>query len=234
MQSLSELMTKPHRTGSATTRRPTRNACASATTEEAPPTARPRRIAPSTQDARGGGARHARALAAYLENGGDPAATARLHHMGWSLLRPPRLRARGGPGAAQAHRDGPSPTGRSRAGRCSRPGPSAATSGRRPPARRCGDAASPPPRAAPPPNGGRGAARPAHGRRARGHARVVECAAQAPAAVAVEGGGEASEHVEGDARERVVEVRWRPPPPAGRRARRYVVRGRARRRRRVP
>ena len=60
---------------------------ASATTEEAPPTAPPRRIAPSTQDALEA-AEHgdARALAAYLENGGDPAATSRLHHMGWSLL----------------------------------------------------------------------------------------------------------------------------------------------------
>ena len=43
--------------------------------------------APSVQDALEA-AEHAdaRALAAYLENGGDPAATSRLHHMGVCLL----------------------------------------------------------------------------------------------------------------------------------------------------
>ena len=84
---------------------------ASATTEEAPPTAPPRRIAPSTQDALEA-AEHgdARALAAYLENGGDPAATSRLHHMGWSLLHlAAGCALAGGPGAAQAYRRRPEP-----------------------------------------------------------------------------------------------------------------------------
>ena len=84
---------------------------ASATAEEAPPTAPPRRIAPSTQDALEA-AEHgdARALAAYLENGGDPAATSRLHHMGWSLLHlAAGCALAGGPGAAQAYRRRPEP-----------------------------------------------------------------------------------------------------------------------------
>ena len=75
---------------------------ASATAEEAPPTAPPRRIAPSTQDALEA-AEHgdARALAAYLEHGGDPAATSRLHHMGWSLLHlAAGCALAGGPGAS--------------------------------------------------------------------------------------------------------------------------------------
>ena len=79
---------------------------ASATETEAPPTAPPRRIAPSTQDALEA-AEHgdARALAAYLEAGGDPAATSRLHHMGWSLLHlAAGCALAGGPGAAQAYR----------------------------------------------------------------------------------------------------------------------------------
>ena len=84
---------------------------ASATTEEAPPTPPPLRIAPATQVALEA-AEHgdARALAAYLENGGDPAATSRLHHMGWSLLHlAAGCALAGGPGAAQAYRRRPEP-----------------------------------------------------------------------------------------------------------------------------
>ena len=219
---------------------------ASATTEEAPPTAPPRRIAPSTQDALEA-AEHgdARALAAYLENGGDPAATSRLHHMGWSLLHlAAGCALAGGPGAAQAYRRRPEPDAPGGFARCvelllaagaepapgdERPAPLAG-------AVLCGDAASARlllRAGGRRPNGGRGAARPAHGRRARGHARVVECAAQAPAAVAVEGGGEAVRVRRGRrAREGGGGPLAAAAARAGRRARRAVRRARARRRRR--
>ena len=103
MQSLSELIdeTPPDRLRDNASPDAQRM-CASATAEEAPPTAPPRRIAPSTQDALEA-AEHgdARALAAYLEAGGDPAATSRLHHMGWSLLHlAAGCALAGGPGAA--------------------------------------------------------------------------------------------------------------------------------------
>ena len=177
---------------------------ASATTEEAPPTAPPRRIAPSTQDALEA-AEHgdARALAAYLENGGDPAATSRLHHMGWSLLH---LAAGALWRAGRARRrrigGGPSPTRHGGFARCvelllaagaepapgdERPAPLAgawSTFGELPRARAAARARGPPPQR-------RSRRRPAaHGRRARGHARAARRAARL-AAVAAERGGEA-------------------------------------------
>ena len=115
MQSLSELIDEPPPDRLRDNASPdAQRMRASATTEEAPPTAPPRRIAPSTQDALEA-AEHgdARALAAYLENGGDPAATSRLHHMGWSLLHLAAGSAlAGGPGAAQAYRRRPEPDAR--------------------------------------------------------------------------------------------------------------------------
>ena len=215
---------------------------ASATTEEAPPTAPPRRIAPSTQDALEA-AEHgdARALAAYLENGGDPAATSRLHHMGWSLLHlAAGCALAGGPGAAQAYRRRPEPDAPGGFARCvelllaagaepapgdERPAPLAG-------AVLCGDAAS-----------ARlllraGAAAPTEveappGRHTAAEREAMRELLNAPpkllprSPLRVE--AKLSEYVEGDARERVVEVRWRPPPPAPGvgPVERYVVRGRA-------
>ncbi len=215
---------------------------ASATTEEAPPTAPPRRIAPSTQDALEA-AEHgdARALAAYLENGGDPAATSRLHHMGWSLLHlAAGCALAGGPGAAQAYRRRPEPDAPGGFARCvelllaagaepapgdERPAPLAG-------AVLCGDAAS-----------ARlllraGAAAPTEveappGRHTAAEREAMRELLAAPpkllprSPLRVE--AKLSEYVEGDARERVVEVRWRPPPPAPGvgPVERYVVRGRA-------
>ena len=214
---------------------------ASATTEEAPPTAPPRRIAPSTQDALEA-AEHgdARALAAYLENGGDPAATSRLHHMGWSLLHlAAGCALAGGPGAAQAYRRRPEPDAPGGFARCvelllaagaepapndERPAPLAG-------AVLCGDAASarlllragaaPVAMDAPP------------GRHTASEREAMRELLKAPpkllprSPLRVE--AKLSEYVEGDARERVVEVRWRPPPPAPGvgPVERYVVRGRA-------
>ena len=215
---------------------------ASATAEEAPPTAPPRRIAPSTQDALEA-AEHgdARALAAYLENGGDPAATSRLHHMGWSLLHlAAGCALAGGPGAAQAYRRRPEPDAPGGFARCvelllaagaepapgdERPAPLAG-------AVLCGDAAS-----------ARlllraGAAAPTEveappGRHTAAEREAMRELLNAPpkllprSPLRVE--AKLSEYVEGDARERVVEVRWRPPPPAPGvgPVERYVVRGRA-------
>ena len=111
MQSLSELIdeTPPDRLRDNAS--PAEKMLRGATEEAPPPTAPPRRLAPSVQDALEA-AEHgdARALAAYLEHGGDPAATSRLHHMGWSLLHlAAGCALAGGPGAAQAYRRRPEP-----------------------------------------------------------------------------------------------------------------------------
>ena len=166
------------------------------------------------------------------EMAGDPAA-ARLHMAGVYFISP--RRARGGPGAA------PGVSGRPRADALGRParcvelllaaGPSRrrATSGR---ARRrgaVGDAGARAARAgAAAPTEGEGAAR-RRGRRARGHARVVECAAQL-----LRGrrwGGRRAFRTSGAA----AGEWWRSAGGRrrrGRRARRAVRRARARRRRR--
>ena len=111
MQSLSELIdeTPPDRLRDNAS--PDAQRLLSSKTEEAAPPTQPRRLAPSVQDALEA-AEHgdARALAAYLEHGGDPAATSRLHHMGWSLLHlAAGCALAGGPGAAQAYRRRPEP-----------------------------------------------------------------------------------------------------------------------------
>ena len=112
MQSLSELIDEAPPDRLRDNASPAEKMLRASATEEAPPTtAPPRRLAPSVQDALEA-AEHgdARALAAYLENGGDPAATSRLHHMGWSLLHlAAGCALAGGPGAAQAYRRRPEP-----------------------------------------------------------------------------------------------------------------------------
>ena len=243
MQSLSELIdeTPPDRLRDNAS--PDAQRLLSSKTEtEAPPTAPPRRLAPSVQDALEA-AEHgdARALAAYLENGGDPAATSRLHHMGWSLLHlAAGCALAGGPGAAQAYRRRPEPDAPGGFARCvelllaagaepapgdERPAPLAG-------AVLCGDAASArlllragapatPVDSAPP------------GRHTASEREAMRELLKAPpkllprSPLRVE--AKLSEYVEGDARERVVEVRWRPPPdsPGVGPVERYVVRGRA-------
>ena len=242
MQSLSELIdeTPPDRLRDNAS--PAEKMLRAGATEEAPPTAPPRRLAPSVQDALEA-AEHgdARALAAYLEHGGDPAATSRLHHMGWSLLHlAAGCALAGGPGAAQAYRRRPEPDAPGGFARCvelllaagaepapndERPAPLAG-------AVLCGDATSArlllragapatPVDSAPP------------GRHTAAEREAMRELLKAPpkllprSPLRVE--AKLSEYVEGDARERVVEVRWRPPPdsPGVGPVERYVVRGRA-------
>ena len=74
MQSLSELIDETPQDRLRDNASPAEKMLRAAATEEAPPTQPPRRLAPSVQDALEA-AEHgdARALAAYLEHGGDPA-----------------------------------------------------------------------------------------------------------------------------------------------------------------
>lgn len=212
-------------------------------TKEEPPAA-PRRLAPSTQDALEA-AEHGddRALAAYLEAGGDPLATSRLHHMGWGLLHlAAGCALAGGPGAAQAYRRRPEPDAPGGFARCCElllaAGADPAPIGARPAplggAVLCGDAASARLllRAGTDARGVDTCGAPP-GRHTQTEREALRDLLKTPpkrlprSPLRVE--AKLSEYVEGDARERVVEVRWLPPPRAAGvgAVERYVVRGRA-------